>query len=82
MPMLKLYSFTIIKSKAINYHIRYLEFVHRFPLYSFTTCWNELDPSLSYIASKNEFEYELKLHFWIDYRTLNAAGYFAILVQL
>ncbi len=35
-------------------------FLNRFPLYSFTTCWNELDPDLSCIASKNEFKYKLK----------------------
>ena len=38
-------------------------FINRFPLYSFTSCWNELDPALSCIASKNEFKYKLKQHF-------------------
>ena len=35
-------------------------FLNRFPLYSFSTCWNELDPDLSCIASKNVFKYKLK----------------------
>ena len=38
-------------------------FVNRFPLYSFTTYWNELDPAVSCIAIKNEFKCKLKLHF-------------------
>ena len=35
--------------------------LQRYPFYSFTNLWNELDLSLKSIVSKNEFKYKLKL---------------------
>ena len=45
-------------------------------------CWNELDPDLSCIASKNVFKYKLKQLFLDRLSNLNATGYFAIPAQL
>ena len=36
--------------------------LNKFPLYSFPVSWNNLDDSLSCIANKNSFKYELKTH--------------------
>ena len=35
--------------------------IKRYPLYSFTSTWNELDISLRSIASKLEFKHKLKM---------------------
>ena len=36
--------------------------LNKFPLYSFPVSWNNLNDSLSSIANKNSFKYELKTH--------------------
>ena len=38
------------------------EFLTRFPFYSFSICWNTLDPSFQSISNKNVFKYSVKQH--------------------
>ena len=50
--------------KICNYYIPRVKnnSLNKFPLYSFPVSWNNLDDSLSCIANKNSFKYELKTH--------------------